>query len=157
VKELARRAGVTRTLFQSWKIDVSPGYTTVHLTPGMPKFIAFRHSFSPCVSRELLSPASVSLHAPWMHLPGQDIRTLMPDLIVPDHEQRENGTVPLFREKSPGQIECFADLPALTVITLARAEEVQARRVDVHGRFCAEDSIALQSGFLDRPIVDEWG
>jgi hypothetical protein len=157
VKELARRAGVTQTLFQSWTIEVSPGYTTVYLTPEMSKFITFKHSFGPCVSRELLSSNSVSLHAQWMHLPGQAIRNLMPDLIVPYYERRENGTVPLFREMSPGQIECFADLPALTVVTLARAEEVQARRVDVHGRFCAEDSIAFRGGFLDRPIVDEWG
>jgi hypothetical protein len=157
VKELARRAGITRTFFHSWRIEVSPSSTTVYLQPGTSKRIDFRNSFSPSFSHELLSRVSGIIHAQWMRPPGQPIQSLIPDFIVPYYEGPEHGVPPLFRKKSPGLIECFADLPALTVLMLARAEEVEPSRLDVHGRFCVEDSIAFRNGFLDRPIVDEWG
>jgi hypothetical protein len=157
VKELARRAGITQAVFQSWKIEVSLTCTTVYLQPGTSKRIEFRSSFSPSFSNEVLGPGSDIIHAQWMRPPGQPIQSLIPDFIVPYFESREQGAHPLFREKSSEDIECFADLPALTVLMLARAEEVTPSRVDVHGRFCAEDSIAFRNGFLDRPIVDEWG
>jgi hypothetical protein len=157
VKELARRAGITRSLFQSWRVDVSPSYTTIYLEPGTPKRIDFRSSFSTSFSHEILSPTSEIVHAQWMRPPGPHIQRLIPDFIVPYFENRDAGVHPLFKDKSQGQVECFADLPALTVLMLARAEEVKPSRVDVHGRFCAMDSIAFRKGFLDRPIVDEWG
>lgn len=157
VKELARRAGITQTLFQTWRTEVSPCHTTVYLQPGTSKRIEFKNSFSPFYSDELLSAGSGTIHASWMHPPRQSLRGLMPDLIIPYCQNGENGRLPLFRERSSERIECFADLPALTVLTLARAEEVNPSRVDVHGRFRVEDSVAFQNGFLDRPIVDEWG
>jgi hypothetical protein len=49
------------------------------------------------------------------------------------------------------------DLPASILLTLSRFEEMQATERDVHGRFSASMSLAARDGFLNRPIVDEYG
>jgi len=64
---------------------------------------------------------------------------------------------PLFRPESADSIVCRADLLTSAVLTLSRYEETLAVPRDEHGRFAATSSIAWRDGFLDRPIVDEWG
>jgi hypothetical protein len=54
-------------------------------------------------------------------------------------------------------VQCAVDLPASTVLTLGRFEETLPGPRDLHGRFSAFCSVAWRDGFLDRPIVDEYG
>lgn len=49
------------------------------------------------------------------------------------------------------------DLLVSTVLTLSRFEETLPGPRDQHGRFSAFSSVAWRDGFLDRPIVDEFG
>jgi len=48
------------------------------------------------------------------------------------------------------------DLPWFAVWMLSRAEEVASPERDVYDRFPARASLAWRSGYLDRPVVDEW-
>lgn len=50
---------------------------------------------------------------------------------------------------------CFDPLAA-TFFMVTRYEEYLPHREDEHGRFCAEESLAYQAGFLDQPVVDQW-
>ena len=49
------------------------------------------------------------------------------------------------------------DLLAFTFYLAARYEEYQAFEGDAHGRFPATGSLAHRQGFLQRPILQEWG
>lgn len=61
-------------------------------------------------------------------------------------------------EKRGNTIIIHADLLASAFVLLSRYEEyVQPDLRDEHGRFPAKHSIAYKSGFLHRPIVDEYG
>jgi glycosyltransferase involved in cell wall biosynthesis len=155
IKELARRAGVSHDFFKSWVIEVSRGATVIHLQPGTAKQILFRN-LSDQSGDDLASSKFRTVHARWM-FSESSIETAIPDLIVPYCEREENGLHPLFRRAGANRIECFADLPASTLFTLCRVEETQQRHLDVHSRFAANMSVACRDGFLDRPLVDEWG
>lgn len=48
------------------------------------------------------------------------------------------------------------DILGLAYWALSRQEEVGRAELDSHGRFPAVASHALQFGYLDRPVVDEW-
>lgn len=155
IKELARRAGVSHDFFQSWTIEVSRGATVIHLEPGTAKQIVFRN-LSEESGQDLASPKFRTVRARWMSTP-ESTRTAIPDLIVPYCQRAENGVHPLFWRAAANRIACFADLPASTLFTLCRVEETQQRHLDVHSRFAANMSVARRDGFLDRPVVDEWG
>lgn len=61
-------------------------------------------------------------------------------------------------EKRGNTIIIHADLLASAFVLLSRYEEwVQPNCRDEHGRFPAQHSIAYKSGFLHRPIIDEYG
>lgn len=45
---------------------------------------------------------------------------------------------------------------AATFFMVTRYEEYLPHREDEHGRFCPEESLAMQAGFLDQPVVDQW-
>lgn len=45
---------------------------------------------------------------------------------------------------------------AATFFMVTRYEEYLPHREDEHGRFCPEDSLAMQEDFLDQPVVDQW-
>ncbi len=61
-------------------------------------------------------------------------------------------------ERQGNTIIIHADLLASTFVLLTRYEEwLQTDLRDEHGRFLAKHSIASKSGFLHRPIVDEYG
>ena len=156
VKELARRAGVTHDFFNSWTVDIARDTTTIHIQCGTAKEICFSRNLSVDCWDDLAGPNLHTVRARWMSPPGEPFRTAIPDLIVPFCDQPENGR-PLFCRTSPGRIECFADLPASILFSLCRIEEMRRCRRDVHSRFTAEMSVARRDGFLDRPVVDEWG
>lgn len=51
-----------------------------------------------------------------------------------------------------------ADLVAGAFFLLTRYEEIVRRNVrDVHGRFPGKESLPYRAGFIDRPLVDEYG
>jgi hypothetical protein len=55
-------------------------------------------------------------------------------------------------------MHCACDLLSSLLLVLGRFEELQSQRItDSHGRFPATASLAYQQGYLERPIVDEWG
>lgn len=57
-----------------------------------------------------------------------------------------------------GQVVLSADIIAGTFFLITRYEECVKRKVrDEHGRFPGTESLAYQAGFLQRPIVDEYG
>ena len=45
---------------------------------------------------------------------------------------------------------------AATFYMVSRYEEHLPHRVDTHGRFCSEGSVAVQAGFADQPVVEQW-
>lgn len=63
---------------------------------------------------------------------------------------------PLFRIDGD-TARAAADLPLATLLTLGRWEELDTSSLDAHARFPSEASLAARKGFLERPIVDEWG
>ena len=64
----------------------------------------------------------------------------------------QHDTVVFF---STGGILGF-DLPAAVFYLISRYEEYHPFTPDAYGRYPHEYSLAYQSGFLNRPIVDEW-
>lgn len=57
-------------------------------------------------------------------------------------------------------LEQFADIPfdlfAASFFLLSRYEEYLPHKVDEHGRFDPEQSLAVQYGFIETPLVDKW-
>ena len=52
----------------------------------------------------------------------------------------------------------YADIVASAYFLLTRYEEIRKRNIrDEHGRFPGKQSLPYKSGFLHRPIVDEYG
>jgi hypothetical protein len=156
IKELARRAGVSHEFFKSWDIEVEQGTTVIRLQPGTEKQILFQN-LSDEIGGDLAGPGFRTVRARWMSEPCGPIRTAVPDFVVPFCERAQHGLHPLFRRASVDRIECFADLPASALFTLCRVEETRQRHLDAHSRFTASMSVAGRDGFLDRPVVDEWG
>lgn len=57
-----------------------------------------------------------------------------------------------------GKIFTHADIIASSYFLLSRYEEfVRKNERDVHGRFPGKESLPYRAGFLDRPLVDEYG
>lgn len=55
-------------------------------------------------------------------------------------------------------IVLHADLIASTYFLVSRYEEMVRRNIrDVHNRFPGKESIPYKAGFIDRPIIEEWG
>ncbi len=51
-----------------------------------------------------------------------------------------------------------ADIVAGTFFLISRYEEMVRSKVrDVHGRFPGKESLPYRAGFIDRPIIEEWG
>ena len=156
LKQLARRAGVSQGFFRSWIIEISQEFTTIYLQPGSAKQIRFKNLSDENISH-LAGPKFQTVRALWMSDPDEPIKAAVPDLVVPFCERRENESRPLFFRAGVNRIECFRDLPASALFTLCRTEETQQPHLDVHLRFNASMSVARRDGFLDRPVVDEWG
>lgn len=51
-----------------------------------------------------------------------------------------------------------ADIVAGTYFLISRYEEMMhPKKRDVHGRFPGKESLPYKAGFIDRPIIEEWG
>ena len=156
LKELARRAGVTPEFFRSWKIEFGTEEILVYVLPPEAKCIRFKSA-----PRTLPKPHQPSrmrtAHAGWMRPPNEPARTLVPHFVVPFAGGNGESGHPLFAHLGADTVECSVDLLASTLLTLTRYEEAMSSIRDAHGRFAAAASVALREGFLERPIVDEYG
>jgi hypothetical protein len=94
--------------------------------------------------------------AAWMFPPPPAVEAAIPHFIVPFSTGMTDGS-PLFRVTGPGTVTCSIDLLVSILLTLSRYEEQTSDARDAHGRFYASASLAARHGFLERPIVDEYG
>jgi hypothetical protein len=154
VVELARRAGVPREMLNTWKVDVKHNETVVRVQPGTNRTITFPHSYTALQSAGTAHPSTQRKR--WMVPPDDHIGRYVPDFIIPFCEAA-TFDAPLFLAPNTEAIQCSCDLLAATLLTLSRYEEHQSSARDEHGRFPATAGLAGQQGFLDRPIVDEYG
>lgn len=86
-----------------------------------------------------------------------EARCSMPQLPLKELE----GMPILFGEPVANQVNgtwvIYADLVASALFLLSRYEEKLNPERDVHNRFPAKASLAYKAGFLQRPLVDEYG
>ena len=156
VQELARRAGVSREVFRTWRVDFADrDFVNVLVQPGTRKRIRFPRIGAGMwnqIQRGVFHTATAS----W---PSHQRRTgeFTADLRIPFCSSSHFDLGPLFVSDSRDSLTCAVDLLASTVLTLARFEETLPSPKDVHGRFPASASVAWRGGFLHRPIVDEYG
>jgi hypothetical protein len=156
VKQLAQRAGVDYKEFTSWNVECGDHETTVWVQPGTKKCIRFRN-LSQKHWCDLQARKWHTSRAKWMFMPQDPVQRGIPDFAVPFSFPHVDCGFPLFWPVDGETVLCELDLPLSTLLTLARFEEIQTKERDVHGRFSAPMSIAYRDGFLDRPIVDEYG
>ncbi|MBN1260736.1 MAG: polysaccharide deacetylase family protein, partial [Anaerolineae bacterium] len=68
-----------------------------------------------------------------------------------------SGRKPFAERRADGSVIIYVDIVATTVFMLSRWEETVRPDRDEHDRFPATASVAFRQGFLERPIVDEYG
>jgi uncharacterized protein DUF7033 len=156
LKELARRAGVTAEFIRSWRVDVRDDGTYIYVEPGTENHIRFPNA-PPTFWRELTARRFHTTRASWMFPPSEPVKRLVPDFIIPFSHETRVGTYPLFSPVGRSGVECSLDLLASALLSLSRFEELASSERDVHGRVPASSSIAVRDGYLNRPIVDEYG
>lgn len=63
-----------------------------------------------------------------------------------------------FTEVVGNTVVINADIVAGTYFLISRYEEIVRPTIrDVHGRFPGKESLPYRAGFIDRPIIEEWG
>lgn len=150
--ELARRAGVAREFFRTWKIESYPTHTVVTLDANARK-VVFEHA--PEKAFAFLAKGRFPVaRARWFTTPEDDL--LREDLVVPFVES-PGDSLPLFHRGEDGNFACKLDVLLSVLFTLSRFEESTQRVLDAHNRFPASASLAKQHEFLERPVVDELG
>lgn len=155
VAELCRRAGIPREFFRTWKVSVADQKTIFTISNGTEKQITFPHASSrmlKALASGQISSANIPLAQRWAGANGGISHCAVPFVASEITEGK-----PLFFLSDPNHLECSIDLPLSILLTLSRWEETLESPRDVHGRFQAENGIASTGGFLDRPIVDEYG
>lgn len=60
-------------------------------------------------------------------------------------------------EERDGRLFVCADLVASAYFLMSRYEELLNPVRDEHGRFLGKESVPYKNGFIDRPVVDEYG
>ena len=150
--ELARRAGVPFSFFRTWNISWTKDKMVLEIPNGILKQVSFPYA-PPRLLKDLSEGKISTARALWMCASSGT----RPDLVVPFVEGEPTPRRPLFRLIDKDHVECEFDLPLAILLTLSRWEETLNLPHDVHGRFMASSSVAVRDGFLDRPIVDEYG
>jgi hypothetical protein len=151
LRELSRRAGVASQDLKQWRIEFDSDTLIVKPLPGRLADIRF-----PLFTREQRQRNCVVRKA-WLYDPPTALAGLVPEFIVPFRRPNSISKEPLFIQKGDLRFECTEDLLGSMLLTLSRYEEIDYDNRDEHGRFPAGASIASQHGFLDRPVVDEYG
>jgi hypothetical protein len=152
--ELARRAGVPLDFFRSWRLSWTEDRMVIEIPNGTNKKITFPYA-STAVLKGLAEGKISTAGASWMN--NTKPRRIETDLVVPFVGGESAARRPLFELAGQDHLECALDLPLATLLTLSRWEETLDVPGDVHGRFVASSSVATRDGFLERPIVDEYG
>jgi hypothetical protein len=147
LEELCRRAGLRDDDWLRWRVEQQQETLVLRSADGRGRVVF------PASKAELRADLVVRKS----RLRTEAISGTAPDFIVPFPSAESKDGEPLFVETAPGEFRCTEDLPASAVLVLSRYEEINAPRRDEHGRFRATDSMAVRDGYLDRPIVDEWG
>src|SRR5262245_24126848 len=121
IKELARRAGVTTDLFQTWRIEFEDqGFVNVFVHPGTDQRVRFPQA-DLWFWKELNAGQFRTSTAKWMCDPGTKL-ALVPDFRIPFSSNVRNDVGPLFVAKGRDCVECPVDLPASVLLTLSRFE-----------------------------------
>lgn len=149
LEELCRRAGLTDEDRRLWRAHATDEGFILRRGDGAGG-VVFPHATS------TLRP-DLCVRKGWLREPAEPVRSVVPDLVVPYATSDSLDGEPLFTKTAPGAYRCNEDLLASTALVLSRYEEMVAANRDEHGRFRSADSIARRDGYLDRPIVDEWG
>ena len=153
VRELGRRAGVVPGFLKQWRIEASERETVVYPTTENRKRIVF-----PNTTRTFHNGDFSTIRASWMSEVPSSLRDQIPDFIIPFcSKDTVNTGRPLFMPHGSDEVRCSTDLLASVLYSLCRVEELARHSRDSHDRFPAAESIAAKEGFLDRPIVDEYG
>lgn len=154
VKELARRAGVSHDIFHSWEVEVRSDCTVLTIVPDGSKTIAFPHAPDDVLS-DIATGRFPIAEAGWPEQPRDAL--LKQNLVLPFLKPNGDAALPLFVRREGGSFTCTKDVLLCLLLTLGRYEELLPGTRDEHGRFPTSSSIAAQHGFLERPIVDEYG
>jgi len=152
LEELCRRAGLDVDSKRIWSIESGEDGQTLALRAGDPYFGRIEFPTHPGEPRPELA-----VHKAWPIGAPAELTSVEPDFVVPFARQDSRTAEPLFAEISRGYFRCTEDLLASAVLVLSRYEELDSPRRDAHGRFEAAASMALRDGYLERPIVDEYG
>jgi hypothetical protein len=153
LRELARRAGVTRDFFLRWQIEVTPQETAISLPNQGSQKIYFRHASDDQIKNISAGKFTVSRARYLEHaFSGKP-----EDLLLPFVDLLPAPSDSLFAKQANGDFRCHADLLLSVLLTLSRFEELSLTGRDEHGRFPAAKSIAAAHNFVERPIVDEYG
>jgi hypothetical protein len=153
--ELARRAGVSAETLRTWTLRQDPKGTLLEVSSNPSKQILFPNA-TPELLRKIGANQASTVRREWLYEPPAVIKNALPDFVVPFSDGSE-AAGPLFLAKNRDRIECSVDLLLVVLLVLSRWEEAIATEHDSHGRFCAKQSVAFKDGFLERPIVDEYG
>jgi hypothetical protein len=156
VAELCRRAGITREFFRTWKASVTPQKTVFEIANGNQKFITFPHA-TPKILTNLAAGHLRSVIVPLAETIAAGDGSRLSRCVVPFVASEITEGKPLFYLTDQHHLECALDLPLSILLTLSRWEETLDSPRDAHGRFQAKNSITCTGGFLDRPIIDEYG
>jgi len=156
LRELSRRAGVPHSEFIRWRITFHDrDYVGVYVRPGSDRHVRFpRIPLNFHWNSRLANTQTIT--ASWMN-PGGRHFSGVANFKIPFSPAGARDIGPLFKPESPDSVVCRADLLTSLLLTLSRYEETLAVPRDEHGRFAASSSMAWRDGFLDRPVVDEWG
>lgn len=150
--ELLRRACPDQDARELWNIETSADGQILALSARDP--YSGRIEF-PVFSGEL--GPQIIVRKPWPSGASVDLSVGIPDFIVPYARWDSRAREPLFVEYPQRHFHCTEDLLASTVLLLSRYEEVNPPSRDAHDRFEASASMAVRDGYLDRPVVDEYG
>jgi hypothetical protein len=150
--ELCRRAGLDENSRKIWAIETSADGQTLTLRARDPHSGRIEFPVHPGELRPELT-----VRKPWPISAPSHLAAVVPDFVVPFARRESMAGEPLFVEVSLGCFRCTEDLLATIVLVLSRYEELAVTRRDAHGRFEAASSMAVRDGYLDRPIVDEYG
>jgi hypothetical protein len=154
VKELARRAGVDAHFFRTWRVEVESDFVSVILDS---KGSRIRFPQASLDFRKQIQKGKFSTStAGWMGACPKPLAGTA-DFKIPFSTSVPGDVGPLFRVTGASTIDCVVDLVTSSLLTLSRFEETLPGARDQHGRFSAFSSAAWRDGFLNRPIVDEYG
>ena len=153
MKELARRAGVSRDFFRTWKMEFSETGTTVYVLPGTRKRVFFPDS-PPEIWPDLIKGDYRTVRLGWLN---ESAVPSIQNAVVPFVHNSQCQSRVLFRTDDSERVECTLDLPLSTLLILTRWEERLIEQRDEHGRIPAAACVACRERFLRRPVVDEYG